>query len=983
MFPLKLTKFGKRPDAANSHDTPVTRLSKILSKTSFEETSNVNYPGCLKLSSISEVIPTDLDESANQEPPLKNCLSWFEGCDNFPQANATTKPFTNLEFSNSCSSGYFSASTTQSAPPTCTSERVLECFSAELPDFTNPSFNHPQRFNFHKSPVSDAVCTGSSTLRRTQSCTARGWLAKRHRRQNWPRISGILRCASASISPAQLADTNSCPAALPTDCLTHQQGSLIRRYSLPPVGELGLSSDESPPPRSCAFAKFSLSPETNRSPGSMDSSFECSSRPQAKKQRVDLPIPGSPDDSCRSPQADLDSTVPIEDESVEDVPGELVGKPATSVELHPKPAFGMFRHHSTPMVPMRSIGLTVACSVAPSPMQTTVAKQPRLHLQSALTRCASVPARTISEKLSHCISVLDNPNFRCDVKRHRALPVVQRTDSGLHCVSIDTVADLVSDSHEKRNISYVIVDCRFPYEYEGGHIRGAVNIFTHSDLVQEIFNRVPAQRPPGKPGPPKLLGEGLSRRLAVAPKEPLSAPCEPVSEDDDSEDDADFGHFTSEASQLELAAAQVGEENNSNNANDASGPLDSNLSDLSSTTSCSGSSGPQEPAFVVIFHCEFSSQRAPDLATFLRNVDRMSNYHRYPFLYFPEIYIMKGGYSAFFQNYSHLCSPGNYVKMSHRDYQTHFRLYKRLTKRVSSACMACIRPQHKLLDSPVVDSMNSFGQPSEFRDSMIVPPVSAPLLNIRSQQAPVLLGGEATVPTATYEDKENVPCDVSSNDLSVHSTGSGSSSSFRDSPVLPPVESPVSRRSSSSADSSLNGSPLSLAEAVVRVGRRVIAATLGTADPSLGIGQLLEKFQFQVPTTQVVPPTVEPSCVRGPLKRSKTVTDMCNVMMLVENRQIAGDSKRVPLRTIIHNPFALSDELSGLQTTPAALSRKRANTLTCTPLNSMAPRSSSHNPTETPVAPSRNCKPFAYAPPIDATIARLSHSLSTSPVQPS
>ncbi|KAA3677931.1 uncharacterized protein DEA37_0004446, partial [Paragonimus westermani] len=215
--------------------------------------------------------------------------------------------------------------------------------------------------------------------------------------------------------------------------------------------------------------------------------------------------------------------------------------------------------------------------------------------------------------LSHCISVLDNPNFRCDVKRHRSLPVVQRTDSGLHCVSIDTVADLVNDSHEKRNISYVIVDCRFPYEYEGGHIRGAVNIFTHSDLVQEIFNRVPAQRPPGKPGPPKLLGEGLSKRLAVAPKEPLSAPCEPVSEDDDSEDDADFGHFTSEASQLELAAAQVDEENNSNNANDASGPLDSNLSDLSSGTSSSGSSGPQEPAFVVIFHCEFSSQRAPDL----------------------------------------------------------------------------------------------------------------------------------------------------------------------------------------------------------------------------------------------------------------------------------------------------------------------------------------------------------------------------------
>lgn len=36
--------------------------------------------------------------------------------------------------------------------------------------------------------------------------------------------------------------------------------------------------------------------------------------------------------------------------------------------------------------------------------------------------------------------------------------------------------------------------------------------------------------------------------------------------------------------------------------------------------------------------------------------------------------------------------------MFHRDYRNHLRLYKRLTRRVSSACMACIKPQQNEVD---------------------------------------------------------------------------------------------------------------------------------------------------------------------------------------------------------------------------------------------------------------------------------------------
>jgi len=118
------------------------------------------------------------------------------------------------------------------------------------------------------------------------------------------------------------------------------------------------------------------------------------------------------------------------------------------------------------------------------------------------------------------------------------------------------------------------VDCRFPYEYEGGHIAGAVNVNTW-DALESFFLDRPTQ----------------------------------------------------------------------------------------------------DKKVVVIFHCEYSAHRAPRLfvllttinslsrALHLRNRDRHLNMHQYPKLYYPEIYILQGGYSGFFQHYKERCEPQNYVAM--------------------------------------------------------------------------------------------------------------------------------------------------------------------------------------------------------------------------------------------------------------------------------------------------------------------------------
>lgn len=53
-----------------------------------------------------------------------------------------------------------------------------------------------------------------------------------------------------------------------------------------------------------------------------------------------------------------------------------------------------------------------------------------------------------------------------------------------------------------------------------------------------------------------------------------------------------------------------------------------------------------------------------DRALYLRNKDRQLNMQRYPLLYYPEIYILHGGYRSFYEKYKERCEPQNYVEMS-------------------------------------------------------------------------------------------------------------------------------------------------------------------------------------------------------------------------------------------------------------------------------------------------------------------------------
>ena len=159
------------------------------------------------------------------------------------------------------------------------------------------------------------------------------------------------------------------------------------------------------------------------------------------------------------------------------------------------------------------------------------------------------------------------------------LPTVPHDD--LHSIDCHTLARLLHEPTAWGISTFLVVDCRFPYEHNGGHVRNSVNLWRPEDIEEYFIH----QRPP-----------------ACAPESPEAA---------------------------------------------------------------------SRPA--IIFHCEFSSARAPRLCRHLRNTDRNVHAIEYPALSFPHLFLLKGGYKDFFATYPQLCTPQAYVQMHDPAYSHELR----------------------------------------------------------------------------------------------------------------------------------------------------------------------------------------------------------------------------------------------------------------------------------------------------------------------
>ena len=72
---------------------------------------------------------------------------------------------------------------------------------------------------------------------------------------------------------------------------------------------------------------------------------------------------------------------------------------------------------------------------------------------------------------------------------------------------------------------------------------------------------------------------------------------------------------------------------------------------------------------IIIFHCEFSSDRGPKIAAWFREYDRLQmGIDNYPEVSYPAMYVLDGGYKAFYTKFPGACT-GGYVPMHDKRHQ--------------------------------------------------------------------------------------------------------------------------------------------------------------------------------------------------------------------------------------------------------------------------------------------------------------------------
>ncbi|RLV93056.1 hypothetical protein DV515_00013572 [Chloebia gouldiae] len=116
-------------------------------------------------------------------------------------------------------------------------------------------------------------------------------------------------------------------------------------------------------------------------------------------------------------------------------------------------------------------------SVAGSPQQET-SLEPGVWLES----CGSAQLEEIENLLAN-----DDQDLIGDFSKPYLLPTVEGKDLSLKYISPDTLEKVLTGRYSSFIERSVIVDCRYPYEYQGGHIKGAVNLPLQRDVEESLL----------------------------------------------------------------------------------------------------------------------------------------------------------------------------------------------------------------------------------------------------------------------------------------------------------------------------------------------------------------------------------------------------------------------------------------------------------------------------------------------------------------
>lgn len=84
--------------------------------------------------------------------------------------------------------------------------------------------------------------------------------------------------------------------------------------------------------------------------------------------------------------------------------------------------------------------------------------------------------------------VESNPNLIGDGSKSYVLPFkMNGKHQDLKEITGETLCELLGGKLQDSVTSFKVVDCRYPYEFEGGHIRGAINLFTKKQVYESLI----------------------------------------------------------------------------------------------------------------------------------------------------------------------------------------------------------------------------------------------------------------------------------------------------------------------------------------------------------------------------------------------------------------------------------------------------------------------------------------------------------------
>ncbi|NXA93218.1 MPIP2 phosphatase, partial [Melanocharis versteri] len=101
------------------------------------------------------------------------------------------------------------------------------------------------------------------------------------------------------------------------------------------------------------------------------------------------------------------------------------------------------------------------------------------------------PERSGSARLEEIEKLLASEDRELigDFSKPHLLPTVEGKEPGLKYISPGTLAAVLTGRFSSFIESCIVVDCRYPYEYEGGHVKGAVNLPLQRDVEESLLEQ--------------------------------------------------------------------------------------------------------------------------------------------------------------------------------------------------------------------------------------------------------------------------------------------------------------------------------------------------------------------------------------------------------------------------------------------------------------------------------------------------------------